>query len=445
MLTPFVKGLLSVQELSVCLKQLIKDSFPFVAVYGEISNLRNSNGITYFTLKDNASQIPVVLFKMEALNVKSALKEGEAIIVEGRIDLYIASGRYQIIARNIRQLGVGVLQQKFEALKEKLLQEGLFSAENKQKIPYLPRHIGLITSPEAAALQDFLRIIKRKHWQGRITLAPSLVQGNMAPQSIQKAFNRLNKLPTIDLIVIIRGGGSFEDLNCFNDEALIRFLAKRTKTLMTGIGHEVDHTLCDFVADLRAETPTAAAEIIANHYLQAQEDLVHVQSQLQNLSNIHWQSYQQRQQLLQQRFFAQSPQKHYREKQNLLQDLTEKLSLQFQQGINLKKSLFTQNVIALKHVPLKWKISQYKTEFSHISHRLKEAFQKHTKEKTQTFNRLTQRLDTLSLEKQLNRGVLFPLDASGKHLQTIDEFSINTCYHFLHASGKYQVIVQKKW
>ena len=284
MLTPFVKGLLSVQELSVCLKQLIKDSFPFVAVYGEISNLRNSNGITYFTLKDNASQIPVVLFKMEALNVKSALKKGEAIIVEGRIDLYIASGRYQIIARNIRQLGVGVLQQKFEALKEKLLQEGLFSAENKQKIPYLPRHIGLITSSEAAALQDFLRIIKRKHWQGRITLAPSLVQGNMAPQSIQKAFNRLNKLPTIDLIVIIRGGGSFEDLNCFNDEALIRFLAKRTKTLMTGIGHEVDHTLCDFVADLRAETPTAAAEIIANHYLQAQEDLVHVQSQLQNLS-----------------------------------------------------------------------------------------------------------------------------------------------------------------
>lgn len=445
MLSPFVKGLLSVQELSVCLKQLIKDSFPFVAVYGEISNLRNSNGITYFTLKDNASQIPVVLFKAEAVNVKSALKEGEAVIVEGRVDLYIASGRYQIIARNIRKLGMGILQQKFEDLKEKLRVEGLFSAERKLNVPNLPQHIGVITSPDAAALQDFLRIIKRKHWKGRITLAPSLVQGNMAPQSIQKAFNRLSKLPTIDLIVIIRGGGSFEDLNCFNNEVLIRFLAKRTKPLMTGIGHEVDHTLCDFVADLRAETPTAAAEIIANHYLQAQEDLIHVQSQLRNLSHIHWQSYQQRQQLLQQRFLAQSPQKHCREKQNLLQDLTGNLNLQLQQGINLKKSLFTQSIVALKHVPLKWKISQYKTEFSHISHRLKEAFQKHTKEKTQTFNRLTQRLDTLSLEKQLNRGVLFPLDATGKQLKSIDEFSINTCYHFLHASGKYQVLVQKKW
>ena len=445
MLSPFVKGLLSVQELSVCLKQLIKDSFPFVAVYGEISNLRNSNGITYFTLKDYASQIPVVLFKAEAVNVKSALKEGEAVIVEGRVDLYIASGRYQIIARNIRKLGMGILQQKFEALKEKLRVEGLFSAERKLNVPNLPQHIGVITSPDAAALQDFLRIIKRKHWQGRITLAPSLVQGNIASQSLQKAFSQLSKLPTIDLIVIIRGGGSFEDLNCFNDEVLIRFLAKRTKPLMTGIGHEVDHTLCDFVADLRAETPTAAAEIIANHYLQAKDQLAYVQSQLRNLSQLHLQSYQQRQQLLQQRFSAQSPQKHCREKQNDFNVLTQKLKLHFQQEINLKEALLRQNVVALKHVPVKWKISQHKTEIVHAAHSLQECFNKYTTEKAETFNRLTQRLDTLSLEKQLNRGVLFPLDANGKHLQTIDEFSMNTCYHFLHSSGKYQVIVQKKW
>ena len=445
MLSPFVKGLLSVQELSVCLKQLIKDSFPFVAVYGEISNLRNSNGITYFTLKDNASQISVVLFKTEAVNVKSSLKEGEAVIVEGRVDLYIASGRYQIVARNIRKLGMGVLQQKFEALKEKLREEGLFSVEKKLKVPYLPQHIGLITSPDAAALQDFLRIIKRKHWQGRITLVPSLVQGSFAPQSIRKAFNQLNKISTIDLIVIIRGGGSFEDLNCFNDEDLIRFLAKRTKPLMTGIGHEIDHTLCDFVADLRAETPTAAAEIIANHYLQAKEDLTHIQSQFRNLSQIHLQNYQQRQQLLQQRFLAQSPQKHCQEKQNNINDLTRKLRLQFQQQINLKRALWGQNVISLKHVPVKWKISQYKTLFAHACSRLKECFQKHTIEKSETFNRLTQRLNTLSFEKQLNRGVLFPLDASGKHLQTVDMFVVNKSYHVLHSSGKYQVVVQKKW
>lgn len=445
MLSPFVKGLLSVQELSMCLKQLIKDSFPFVAVYGEISNLRNLNGISYFTLKDNASQIPVVLFKSEAIHVNSSLQEGEAVIIEGRVDLYIATGRYQIIAKNIRKLGVGILQQKFESLKEKLREEGLFLAEKKLKVPYLPQHIGLITSPEAAALQDFLRIIIRKHWQGKITFAPSLVQGNMAPQSIRKAFNQLNKIPTIDLIVIIRGGGSFEDLNCFNDEDLIRFLAKRTTPLMTGVGHEIDHTLCDFVADLRAETPTAAAEIIANHYLQAKEDLAHVQMQFRNLSQIHLQKYQQRQQLLQQRFLSQSLQKYCQEKQNIINDLTQKLRVQFQQQINLKRSLFTKNVVTLKHVPVKWKISQCKTAFSYVAHRLKECFQKHAKEKTQTFNRLIQRLDTLSLENQLKRGILFPLDANGKQLQSTDRFAVNNCYNFLHVSGKYRVFIQKKW
>lgn len=444
MLTPLVKGLLSVQELSVCLKQLIKDSFPFVAVYGEISNLRSSNGITYFTLKDNASQISVVLFKAEAANINSALKEGEAIIVDGRLDLYIASGRYQIIARNIRKLGVGVLQQKFEMLKEKLREEGLFSPEKKIAIPYLPQHIGVITSPDAAALQDFLRIIKRKHWQGRITLSPSLVQGNTAPQAIQKAFRRLCKIDTLELIVIIRGGGSFEDLNCFNDEALIRCLAKRTIPLMTGIGHEVDHTLCDFVADLRAETPTAAAEIIANHYQQAREQLLHMQAQLQNLWQMRLQTYRQSLQLLQQRFSVQSPLKLCQEKRSFVEALKSKLRLNFSQDINAKKSLLDTCVIALKHVPVKIKMEQHQTQLQHATHRLRNLLQQRTQENKKTFVKLSQLLDALCLEKQLKRGLLFPLDATGQHLHAVDAFTVDNIYNLLHNSGKYRVIIQKK-
>lgn len=445
MLSPFIKGLLSVQELSVCLKQLIKDSFPFIAVYGEISNLRHSNGITYFTLKDSASQIPVVLFRTEAIPVEASLREGESVVIEGRIDLYIASGRYQIIAKNIRKLGIGVLQQKFEALKEKLREEGLFSVEKKIKIPYLPRHIGIITSSDAAALQDFLRIIKRKHWQGRITLAPSLVQGNAASKSIQKAFNQLSKLPTVDLIVIIRGGGSFEDLNCFNDESLVRFLSKRTKPLMTGIGHEVDHTLCDFVSDLRAETPTAAAEIIANHYLQARDRWEHTRAQIKNLSQFHLQSREQVLKLLQQRFSSYSPQKLCQAKQTLVGSLADKLRLYLAQTISEKKSSLVNHVVALKHVPVKMRMAQYETQLYHIIYRLKNLLQEGTIEANKTFDHLSERLDSVSLEKQLNRGILFPLDSSGDHLHSIDTFIIDNSYNFLHNSGKYRVVIQKKW
>ncbi len=439
MLSPFVKGLLSVQELSVCIKQLIKDSFPFVAVYGEISNLRISNGITYFTLKDSVSQISVVLFKLE-----SSLKEGEAVIIEGRLDLYIASGRYQIIAKNIRKLGIGVLQQKFEVLKEKLREEGLFAHERKMAIPYLPYHIGIITSSNAAALQDFLRILQRKGWQGKVTLSPSLVQGSFAPQMIKKAFNHLCKITTIDLVVIIRGGGSFEDLNCFNDEGLIRFLAKRTKPLMTGIGHEIDHTLCDFVADFRAETPTAAAEIIANNYLQAKDAFVYAKTQLRNLSRMHLQDYRQRLQLLQQRFFAQSPRKLTQEKQSLLDTVVKSLNLKIQQMVNLKKISLAKQMIALKHTPVQWKISHCRTLLVHASSRLKDCYLRNTIEKTKALGCLAKRLDVLSLTKQLGRGLLFPLNSNGKHLQSTEIFSIGKTYNILHSSGKYQILVQKK-
>ena len=440
MITPFIKGLISVQELSLCIKQLVKDAFPFVAVYGEVSNLRKVGKITYFTLKDDASRISVVVF--DAL--EQPIKEGQSVIVEGRVDVYIVSGSYQIIARKIKQLGIGVLQQKFELLKEKLRAEGLFAPEKKLPIPTLPEHIGVITSPEAAALQDFLRVLERKGWRGKLTLSPSLVQGQLAPRSIERAFKKLSQDATIELIVLIRGGGSFEDLNCFNDEHLVRFLSQRKKPLITGIGHEINTTLCDFVADQRAETPTAVAEMIAHRFQQAQEALLQATDRLCHVSQNYLQNFRQTFALMQQKLQALHPALPCKLYQEKLLQTHQRMMANFQHQLQLKQSTFAVNIVAFEHFPFMAELEKRTMTLQQQTTRLKSGFDQHWEVVLGQYQNAYRQLSLSDPDRLLSCGLIFPIQEVTREIRDVHALHPGDTHCFLHKSGCYKVRVIEK-
>ncbi|MDR2420412.1 MAG: exodeoxyribonuclease VII large subunit [Puniceicoccales bacterium] len=266
----------SISFLTQRIENLLHTHIPMLWIRGEISNLKQQNsGHFYFTLKDDQSQITCVLFRGEALHLSSRLENGQSILCYGQLEIYAPRGQYQWIARHILPDGIGSLETEFQRLKEKCQREGLFEPHRKRPIPAAARHIAILSSLTGAALQDFLQILRRKNWHGEVTIFPCRVQGN---DSVQDFLHGLDRAETsqADLIVLARGGGSLEDLWTFNSEALIHRIATCHKPIISAIGHETDFTLADFTADLRAETPSAAAEIIATHYqniLQRQEFL----------------------------------------------------------------------------------------------------------------------------------------------------------------------------
>ena len=255
------------------LKGVLEGQFADVWLQGEISNLRRqASGHLYFSLKDSDAQISAVLFRGAAARVNLDLRDGLAVVVSGEISVYEARGQYQIIVRQVLEAGVGRLQAAFEELKRKLAAEGLFAAERKRELPQRPRVVGFVTSPTGAALRDFISILRRRQWTGRLVVFPARVQGSEAAGEIARMIGLVPRLPELDLLVVGRGGGSLEDLWPFNEEVVVRALAACPVPTISAVGHEIDFTLSDFVADRRAETPSAAAELITSLYLAALDE-----------------------------------------------------------------------------------------------------------------------------------------------------------------------------
>ncbi len=253
----------SVGDLTHYLRQLLESDelLQDVWVQGEISNLsRPASGHIYFTLKDSSAALRCVMWKSEAMRLRTALQDGLAVEIHGHISIYEASGQYQLYADQIRPVGEGALYQEFLRLKALLESEGLFDAERKRPIPELPRKIGIVTSATGAALRDMLNTLRRRLPLAEVLLAPAPVQGAEAPPALVAALEALNR-QNPDVILLARGGGSIEDLWAFNDERVVRAVAASRAPIISGVGHETDFTLCDFAADLRAPTPTAAAEL----------------------------------------------------------------------------------------------------------------------------------------------------------------------------------------
>lgn len=279
-------SVLSVKQLNLYVRSLIEgDSrLSYVSVSGEISNFKNhySSGHLYFSLKDNDALIKCIMFKSNAARLKAALCDGMAVICRGRVSLYEKDGQYQFYVESIVPAGDGELAEKFRLIKEKLEKEGIFDAAFKKPIPKFPKTVAVVTSDSGAAFQDILNIITRRFPLCNVILCPVLVQGSDAPADIIDSLNRLYKLKKADVIIVGRGGGSAEDLWAFNDEALARTIFASPIPVISAVGHETDFTICDFAADLRAPTPSAAAELAVPDISELSVHLVNIKRRLIN-------------------------------------------------------------------------------------------------------------------------------------------------------------------
>ena len=271
---------LSVSDLNSIIKQSLEGQFPEVWLKGEISNLKaHSSGHFYFSVKDQKSQISAVMFRGHNLKLKFRPKDGDEVLIQGRVSVYEPRGAYQIYAQTMEPLGAGALQKAFEDLKVKLSKEGLFDSQYKKPLPLYPKKIALITSPTGAAVRDMIQVLGRRYKAAEILLIPALTQGAAASASLVKAVQILDD-QGCDVAIIGRGGGSIEDLWGFNDETLARTIHTCKTPLVSAVGHEIDVTICDFVCDLRAPTPSAAAELVSQSVDLLTQKLMDLKSQM---------------------------------------------------------------------------------------------------------------------------------------------------------------------
>ncbi len=272
-----------VSELTNEIRELLERGFPSVWVQGEISNLHAApSGHMYFTLKDDSAQIRCVMFKIQSRFLKFRLEDGLDVIAWGRLSVYNLRGEYQLILDTMEPMGLGSLMLAFEQLKAKLAGEGLFDERAKKRLPAYPKTVGLVTSPRGAAVRDMIRVIKRRYPGVHIVVSPTSVQGDRAPDEIVAALDRLCGSGDPDVIIIGRGGGSVEDLWAFNDERVVRAVAQCPIPIVGAVGHETDVTLTDFAADLRASTPSVAAEMAVPDRRELSESLGHLTARLRN-------------------------------------------------------------------------------------------------------------------------------------------------------------------
>ncbi len=278
------RRVLTVAQLTAQIRSLLEKEYRAVWVEGEISNCRPAqSGHLYFTLKDAAAQIRCVCFRNQLRLLKFKPEDGLQVTVRGSLSVYDQRGEYQIYVEHVEPVGLGALQLAFEQLKQKLENEGLFAAERKKVLPVLPGRIGLITSPAGAAVRDVLRILRRRFPGAQALIYPVRVQGDGAAQDIVEALRFFNRKPLADVLILTRGGGSLEDLQPFNEESVAREIAKSAVPVISAVGHEQDFTIADFVADVRASTPSNAAEIVVRT---RQEFDAHLQNTAQRLTEL---------------------------------------------------------------------------------------------------------------------------------------------------------------
>ena len=273
-----------VSEINKIAKNLLEGEFPDIWLEGEISNLTlHSSGHLYFSLKDEEAQINAIMYKWQAGQLEFMPESGMKVIAQGKISVFVKGGRYQIIVYDLKPIGIGALQQAFEQLKRKLEKEGLFDKARKRPIPMLPQKIGIVTSPTGAAIRDILNIIERRFANVHILIHPVRVQGDQAAGEIAEAITYVNEhFPYLDVLIVGRGGGSLEDLWSFNREIVARAIYESRIPVISAVGHEIDYTIADFVADLRAPTPSAAAELVVSNKIELEKRILLLTSKIKS-------------------------------------------------------------------------------------------------------------------------------------------------------------------
>jgi exodeoxyribonuclease VII large subunit len=403
------RKVLTVGELTGQIRALLEKQVGSIWVSGEITNLRaQSSGHMYFTLKDALAQLSCVLFSREKVSQRELLADGKKVLLQGDVTVYEARGQYQLIVRALELQGVGALQIAFEKLKQKLAAEGLFAPERKRPLPRCPQRIGLVTSPTGAAIRDVLHVIQRRNPGLEIVLVPARVQGDGAAREIAAAIKLLNEFnqttesnalspsSKLDLILITRGGGSLEDLWAFNEEAVARAIFESALPVVSAVGHEIDFTIADFVADVRAATPSAAAEILTEDVFASREFVAYAPGRLRQLARRKLARENERLDSLAGRLARLHPRRRLNESAQRLDDLQSAL-LRSLKSAARTRSLAWQNLTGRF---LRAKPSQV------------------LKLRREALRQLERRLNLLGPEQVLSRGYSITLDAkSGKVLR----------------------------
>lgn len=343
--------ILSVAQLNQQVRYLLEQSFPSILVEGEISNLsKPASGHWYFSLKDSTAQVRCAMFRLQNRSVNFSLQDGLHVIVKAKVALYEGRGEFQLIVEQLEEAGFGALQKAFEALKNKLYAEGLFAEAHKKSLPFIPRQIGIITSATGAALRDILHVLQQRLPLVPVIIYPTLVQGDGAAAQIVQALQIANQRRECDVIILARGGGSLEDLWAFNEEPVAHAIYASELPIVTGIGHQIDFTIADFVADVRAPTPSAAAmKIVPDR----EELLHHVAVKIKRLEQAFQRYYTmnaQRYDWLIKRLLQTDPLRQFAEKQILLTKLSQRLQFIMQSILEKKRALFQIHLQVLQTV-----------------------------------------------------------------------------------------------
>ncbi len=425
------RKILSVSELTSQVKWVLEHQVGAIWVTGEVTNLRAQNsGHMYFTLKDAGSQLSCVLFRGEALAHRELLQDGQKLLLQGDVTVYEARGQYQLIVRDVELQGTGALQIAFEKLKQKLAAEGLFAPERKRPLPRYPQRIGLVTSPTGAAIRDVLHVIRRRNPSLEIILAPCRVQGDGAAREIAAAIRLLNEFTStpdppsspLDLILVTRGGGSLEDLWAFNEEIVARAIFESALPVVSAIGHEIDFTISDFVADLRAATPSAAAEIITEGVFSSCEFVGEAADRIRQLTVRQLENKADDLAQMTGRLTRMHPRRRFNDWLQRLDDLHTGLLRCARQGTRQQLAAFQNLSERLSRVRPAQFLKQRRELFEQEQARLSEQMKHRLRELQNRAEGLDARLRLLSPEQVLARGYSITTDAeTGKVLRDAKE------------------------
>ncbi len=413
------RRVLTVSELTATVRRLLEKEVGQIWVSGEVTNLRaQSSGHIYFTLKDASAQLSCVLFRGEAVAHRACLQDGQSVLLQGEITVYEARGQYQLRVTAVELRGVGALQVAFEKLKQKLQTEGLFASERKRPRARYPQRIGLVTSPTGAAIRDVLHVIERRQPALEIILAPCRVQGTGAAEEIASALQLLNEWAAsgperrLDLILVTRGGGSLEDLWAFNEEVVARAIFHSAIPVVSAVGHEIDFTIADFVADLRAATPSAAAELITEGAFASRELLAETIPYLRRLVRQRLEQEEQGVQQLAQRLARVHPRTLLNERLQYLDDLQASLSRCAQQGFRTHRLAWQTLLQRFMRSKPSLTVSQRRQILHELERRFREQTRAQIQRQQNSFTNLKARLHLLSPENVLARGYSITMDAT---------------------------------
>ncbi len=428
--------ILSVSKLNLLARSLLEDAFASVWVEGEISNFAAPHsGHYYFTLKDPTAQIKCALFRGNQKRLGFTPKDGMHVLVRGRVSLYENRGDYQLIAETMEERGEGKLRRAFELLRAKLEAAGLFAPEKKKPLPLYPARIGVITSSTGAAIRDILNVLKRRFTSANVIIYPTLVQGETAAKAIVTALTIANQRNECDVLILARGGGSLEDLWPFNEEIVAHAIAASSIPLISGIGHEVDFTIADFVADLRAPTPSAAAELVTPDQAELLNTLRQAYFQLQRQMRAGLQRKTQQLQWTNKRLEAEHPKRRLIEKMQRLDLFEAALTRLHLKLITQRKMQTLQDWQHLLRLSPQYLIERKQQQLAVLTQHLNNAINKHVQKNTLQLETLAAKLHALSPLATLDRGFALASTPKGRIIRSVTEVETGDALTLRFADG----------